>query len=57
MTKIMSPSKTLIFSESKEINDTKEELFNTLDFIRQARAEVKEMNDTQEAIVEVRPSK
>ena len=57
MTKIMSPSKTFLFSESKEINGTNEELFNTLDFIRQARAEVKEMNDTQEAIVEVRPSK
>ena len=57
MTKIMSPSKTFLFSESKEINGTNEELFNTLDFIRQARAEVNEINNTQEAIVEVRPSK
>jgi hypothetical protein len=56
MTQILDPTKhLLLFTDKDGHNDTKEELFNSLEFFRQKPTA--EINETGEAIVEVRPAK
>lgn len=55
VSRLVTDSNHFLFTDNKEINDTKEELFSS-EFIKPLKVET-EVNVTQEAIVAVRPAK
>jgi hypothetical protein len=59
LSRMVNVNSHFLFTDHKEINGTKEELFNISDFIRPLKEEAGEagVNVTQEAIVAVRPAK
>lgn len=46
VTQVAHPTNQFFFTENKEFNETKEEMFNSLDNIRQPRGELNEVNET-----------